>query len=72
MGETGNDIFMYQGWKDQPQNVIVLNECSALACLWSLPAPSPSYWRHKTQRLILIMADATVGEKKTWLVKKTF
>lgn len=42
MGETGSDIFMYQGWKDQPENVIVLNECSALACLWSLPAPSPS------------------------------
>lgn len=76
MGETGGDIFMYQGWKDQPksegENVTVLNECSALACLWSLPAPSPSYWRFKTQWLILIMADATVGEKKTWLVKKTF
>lgn len=75
MEETGSDIFMYQGWKDQPksegENVNVLNECSALACLWSLPAPSPSSWRFKTQWLILIMADATVGEK-TWLVKKTF
>lgn len=70
MGETGGHIFMYQGWKDQPKSEgedgNVLNECSALACLWSLPAPSPSYWR-----FILIMADATVGEEKT-LVKKTF
>lgn len=64
MGETGSDIFMYQGWKDQPKNVNVLNECSALACLWSLPAPSPSYWRFKTQWLVLTMADATVGEKR--------
>lgn len=76
MGETGGDIFMYQAWKDQPksegENVNVLNECSALACLWSLPAPSPSYWRFKTQWLILITADATVGEKKDLVSEEDF